>query len=67
MVKLEINDKHLHCRVPRELLEALQATGAPNTYAREVLMEHFKLDVETIKTTRRQEVIESLQQQQEAN
>jgi hypothetical protein len=67
MVKLEINDKHCHFRVPRELLEALQATGAPNTYAREVLMEHFKLDVETIKATRRQEVIESLQQQQEAN
>lgn len=67
MVKLEINDSHCNFRAPRELLEALKATGAPNTYAREVLMKHFKLDVEAIKVTRRQEMIEQLQQLQEAN
>jgi len=67
MVKLEINDSYCHFRAPRELLEVLKATGAPNTYAREVLMKHFKLDIEAIKTTRRQEMIEQLQQLQEAN
>ena len=56
MVKLEINDKHCHFRVPRELLEALQATGAPNTYAREGLMEHFKLDVNVIRKARKHEL-----------
>ena len=61
MKKILVNNCDIHFRISEELLAALRATGEPTTYAREVLIEHFKLSELDIKKARR------AKQLQEAN